>query len=133
MRLGVYVDAPFREGGDGGLLTNSEALPFMTFVAEVGHGFGELFVLGRAAGPGAGADYELPAGPRLLALPYYESLRSLRAVLAVVAGTARAMWQEVSRVDVIWAFGPHPLSLLLALIGIARRRRVVLGVRQDTM
>lgn len=132
-RLGVYVDAPFRAGPDGRLYTNSEAFPFLSFVAEVGAGFSHLYLLGRAASSDAGADYGLPQGPTLLALPYYESLRRLRSVAVSAVGTIRAMWQSLSQVDVVWVFGPHPPSLLLALLALARRRRVILGIRQDTM
>ncbi|MGI9020533.1 MAG: glycosyltransferase [Solirubrobacterales bacterium] len=132
-RLLVYVDAPFRAGPEGRLYTNSEAFPFMSFVAEVGAGFAHLHVLGRAASPDAGADYELPPGPTLLPLPYYVSLRRLLSVAGSAAGTLRAMWRGLSQVDVVWVFGPHPLSLLLALLALVRRRRVILGVRQDTM
>jgi glycosyltransferase involved in cell wall biosynthesis len=43
------------------------------------------------------------------------------------------MWRGLSSVDAVWIFGPHPFSLLFILLALVRRRRVILGVRQDTM
>ena len=33
--------------------------------------------------------------------------------------------------DAVWLFGPNPLAILFALIALARRKQVFLGVRQD--
>ena len=43
------------------------------------------------------------------------------------------MWRGLPFVDTVWVFGPHPFGFLL--IGLARLRgkRVILGVRQDTI
>jgi glycosyltransferase involved in cell wall biosynthesis len=132
LRLAVYVDTVFRRTGDR-LYTNSEDFPFMLFVAEVGQHFSETLVVGRAVSAGAGTEFELPPGLRLAPLPYYENLRRVGAVLRSIAGTLAGMWRGLSDVDVVWAFGPHPLAVLLALLALVRRKRVVLGVRQDTM
>jgi glycosyltransferase involved in cell wall biosynthesis len=45
----------------------------------------------------------------------------------------RAVWRALRDVDAIWVCGPGPVAVLVALIAVARRRRVVLGVRQNTM
>jgi glycosyltransferase involved in cell wall biosynthesis len=42
-------------------------------------------------------------------------------------------WRLLDQVDVAWVLGPHPLGIAFALIAHARERRVVLGVRQDTL
>ncbi|HSD22707.1 MAG TPA: glycosyltransferase [Solirubrobacterales bacterium] len=132
LRLGVYVDAVFRCDGDR-LYTYSLGFPIMVFVAEVGKNFAEMRVVGRAVEAGAGTDYELPAGLRLTPLPYYEDLRRVRPVLRSIGGTLRGMWRGLPSVDAVWIFGPHPFSLVFILLALMRRRRVVLGVRQDTM
>jgi glycosyltransferase involved in cell wall biosynthesis len=150
VRLGVYIDAQYREDAEGRVLTNFETLPFLQFAAEVGGHFDELVLLGRAAPEGIGVDYPVPeptrpagaapGGPEgvasrvsLAPLPFYPSLVHLGAVAAALARMPGALWRGLDRVDVVWCFGPHPFSLALALFGLLRRRKVVLGVRQDTM
>jgi glycosyltransferase involved in cell wall biosynthesis len=135
VRLGVYIDAQYREDA-GRVLTNFETLPFLSFGTEVAKDFDALVLFGRAA-PEDEAEqrdiaHEVP-GAELAPLPFYPSLADLGAVAAAFARLPGALWRGLGRVDVVWCFGPHPFSLLLALLGLARRKRVVLGVRQDTM
>jgi hypothetical protein len=65
-------------------------------------------------------------------LPDYGSLRRLPAVARAAVRTTGAFWRGLAEVDVVWAFGPQPFELLLVTLGLLRRKRVVLGVRQDT-
>jgi glycosyltransferase involved in cell wall biosynthesis len=65
-------------------------------------------------------------------LPEYESLRQLGQVLRATAGTTRGFWLGLARVDAVWIFGPHPFSFILVGLALLRRKRIVLGVRQDT-
>ena len=132
MRLGLYIDATYREEG-GRVLTNYETLPFLQFGCETGSHFTSLVLFGREAPPGTGNDHPLPAGAALAPLPFYPSLAELPRVASAAVRTVGAMWRGVARVDAVWVFGPHPFGLVLALLALARRRRVVLGVRQDTM
>jgi glycosyltransferase involved in cell wall biosynthesis len=132
VRLALYIDALYREE-DGRVLTSTETLPFLRFGCEVGRHFDELVLIGRAAPNGAGADRPLPRGPVLSPLPWYPSLAALGAVARAAFATVPGLWRAAGRADVVWAFGPHPFSLVLALMAVARRRRVVLGVRQDTL
>src|SRR5207244_13061297 len=69
----------------------------------------------------------------LVALPHYRDLTHPREVARSVPGTIRAMWRGLDRVDIVWAFGPHPFAIVLALLALLRRKRLVLGVRQDTL
>lgn len=135
MRLGIYVDGSFRRAPDGTLLSDGESGPFLRFGREVGRQFDELVLFGRSAPEGAAAEHPVPDSQavRLAELPYYANLARLGAVVRAVGSTARGLWRGLDDVDVVWAFGPHPFALLLALFAIVRRRRVVLGVRQDTM
>ena len=41
------------------------------------------------------------------------------------------MWGALEDVDVAWVLGPYPHAVALVVVGLARRRPVVLGVRQD--
>jgi glycosyltransferase involved in cell wall biosynthesis len=89
--------------------------------------------VGGGGGAGRGIDHPLPAGVELAPLPFYPSLADLGAVAGAMARLPRALWRGLDDVDAVWCFGPHPFSLLLALLALVRRRKVVLGVRQDTM
>jgi len=43
-----------------------------------------------------------------------------------------ALNRSLDDADAVWLLGPHPLALPFALLALIRRRRVFLGVRQDT-
>jgi glycosyltransferase involved in cell wall biosynthesis len=75
----------------------------------------------------------LPQRVRLAKLPSYESLLQPAQVARATPGTARAFWHGLSRVDAVWVFGPHPFAFLLVGLALVRRKRVVLGVRQDSV
>jgi glycosyltransferase involved in cell wall biosynthesis len=105
---------------------------FVRFACEVGTAFAGVLLVGRAV-DGDPAEYVLPPEAEVWPLPPYDNLASLRGVVRALPGTVRAFWTCASRSDVIWAFGPHPLELVLVAIGVLRRKRVVLGVRQDTV
>jgi glycosyltransferase involved in cell wall biosynthesis len=130
VRLGLYIDAQYRRAG-GRVLTNYETAPFLQFGCEVGAHFDELVLFGREGGEDV--DHPLPEGVALAPLPFYPSLAHLGAVVAAMVRLPFALWRGLDRVDMVWCFGPHPFSLLLALLALVRRKRVALGVRQDTM
>jgi glycosyltransferase involved in cell wall biosynthesis len=132
-RLGVYVDAVYRLGRGEGRRRISTDRSFLLFVSEVGDRSDALVVFGRTVRDGEPAEYVLPDRVELIALPHYSNLRQIKEVLAGLGGTAVAFWRGLSRVDVVWAFGPHPLALLLICLATARRKRVVLGVRQNSV
>jgi glycosyltransferase involved in cell wall biosynthesis len=129
-RLGIYVDDVYRVD-QRGLISSDRA--FLLFACEVGSGFEALVLFGRALSSATPADYVLPAGVTLVRLPFYSDVKRTREVIRAAAGTARAMWRGLSRTDVVWVFGPHPFGFALIVLALLRRRRVVLGVRQDTV
>ena len=45
---------------------------------------------------------------------------------------AVAAWRALDHLDVVWALGPNPMSIVIATMGLLRGKRVVLGVRQDS-
>jgi glycosyltransferase involved in cell wall biosynthesis len=134
-RLGVYTDAVYgvAETESGRRITADPIdYAFLLFVREVARHFDEYLLVGRV-GPESEAQVPLPEGTRLAELPHYQSLADIGRVIASVPGAARGFWKAVGQVDVVWAFGPHPLALVLVAIARLRRRRVVLGIRQDTI
>jgi glycosyltransferase involved in cell wall biosynthesis len=132
-RLGVYLDDVYRVSGTGAGRRVSSDRSFLIFVTELGARFDGLVLFGRAIASADASDYVLPATTELVELPHYAALSDVRAVLPTVAGTLRAMWRGLGRVDVVWVFGPHPFALAFALMARARGRQVVLGVRQNSV
>jgi glycosyltransferase involved in cell wall biosynthesis len=134
-RVGLYLDAAFRVSVDGGetrLYRGAGDFGFMHFAAAVGRRVGSLHVIARETDDPVECPNALPAGLELVPLPYYASLRHIGSVLRATPGTLGAMWRALSELDAVWVTGVHPLGLGLALLGIVRRRRVVLLIRQDS-
>ena len=127
-RIGVYVDAVYRR--QGARVSTDRA--FLLFVAEVATHFDGVALLGRTIESAESADYELPADVELVELPHYTSLLYPLEVLRALPGTVRAMWRGVDSVGTVWVIGPNPFDLIVIAFALARRRRLALGVRQDT-
>ena len=137
LRLGVYNDGPFviveTEAGDR-VSPDPADFPFLTFACAVGTRLGSTLLFCRTEGrAGAEGRLVLPREVDFEELPYYESLVRLGQVLRATPGTVRGFWRGLSRVDAVWVFGPHPFAFLLVGLALVRRRKVVLGVRQDTI
>jgi glycosyltransferase involved in cell wall biosynthesis len=136
-RLGIYNDGPFSvvDTAEGPRVAPDPAdLPFLTFACHVGSKFESIVLFGRVGRPAdRGELLLLPDGVALAALPYYENLLRLRQVARAIPGTAIGFWRGLSRMDVVWVFGPHPFAFLLVGLALLRRKQVVLGVRQDTV
>jgi glycosyltransferase involved in cell wall biosynthesis len=131
MRLGIYDDVVYRVEEHAGRRRITTDRAFMLFACEVGRHFDGFVVFGRALTSTSAAEYVLPDGLELVPLPYYERLTRLGQVSRALGGTLLGMWRGLSRVDCVWVFGPHPFAPLLVLLALARRKRVVLGVRMD--
>jgi glycosyltransferase involved in cell wall biosynthesis len=132
-RLGVYVDDIYRvvDHPDGQRVSSDRA--FLLFAYAVSQHFDELVLFGRATESKEDADYVLPGEVRLVSFPHYANLRRLLEVTKASVGTGRAMWRGLELVDVVWIFGPHPFGFLLIAFAGLRRKRIALGVRQDTL
>jgi glycosyltransferase involved in cell wall biosynthesis len=131
-RLGVYQDGPFRMVGAQVAPDPADA-PFFRFVSEVAASFDSFVVFARVVGTDATSERScLPQRTEVVQLPDYGSLRRLHAVAGAAVRTGSSFWRGLSGVDVVWVFGPHPFELMIVLVAKLRRRRVVLGVRQDT-
>jgi glycosyltransferase involved in cell wall biosynthesis len=137
-RLGVYVDAAHRlvETEDGRRIATDPAdFAFVgVFLPEVAKRFDSLVLFGRVEPiPDVGHFALLPPEIDFVELPYYSDLRQLPAVARACWRTAGRFWRGLDRVDTMWVVGPHPFGVLLAGMALLRRRRLVLGVRQDTI
>src|SRR5690606_1683603 len=107
--------------------------PFLTYACAVGEHFDHRAVFARVQRREPGAGDPLPADLRVVPLPDFGDLRQTGKLVRAALGTVRGFWSGLRHVDVVWVFGPHPFSVLLVLLALLRRKRVVLGVRQDTV
>lgn len=127
MRLAVYTDYAYhRLGGE----VRAERA-FAIFLAGLANEFDRLVLIGRLSPDGARARYPVGARAELVPLPFYASLARPWRALPAFARSLIAFWRGLDEVDCVWLLGPHPLAICFALLATARRRRVVLGVRQD--
>jgi glycosyltransferase involved in cell wall biosynthesis len=130
VRAAVYSDLEY--GRIDGVVYARES--FALFAAALDDHVDRLVLVGRvdpriAATP----PHRLPAGVELLELPFYRSLTEPAQLLRATACSMARFRRLLDGIDVVWVLGPHPLGLIFALMAHARRRRVVLGVRQDTL
>lgn len=135
-RLGVYSDGPFRlvDTPEGSRLAPYPTdLPFLTFACAVGRALGTTVVFARALRTDDADTALLPDDVEAVELPYYPSLTDLGGVVRALPGSVRAFWRGLARVDAVWVLGPHPFAFLLIPLALARRKAVVLGVRQDSL
>ncbi len=137
-RLGIYVDGPYAlvESETGTRLVPDPAdSPFLLFALEVSRHFESVALFARVEPRSVATEASppLPNVVRVVRLPPYGSLPDVRAVARAAWPTSRAFWSGLAEVDIVWVFGPHPLGLLLVLLAGVRRKRIVLGVRQDTV
>lgn len=127
-RVGVYIDYRFRETDHG----RSAERAFALFLFALEPHVGSLTLIGRLDPSPEPYPYALPPSVRLIGLPFYATLTRPWAAAPAIARGARQAWRALDEVDALWALGPNPMSVLIALLGLVRGRRVVLGVRQDS-
>jgi glycosyltransferase involved in cell wall biosynthesis len=126
-RLAVYTDYLYGRRGDEVRADRAFAL----FIGRLAREFDRVVAVGRLDRTGDAAKYPIGEGVEFVELPFYAALTSAPKVLSVLARSLRAYWRVLDEVDVAFLLGPHPLSIAFALAALARRKRVVLGVRQD--
>lgn len=128
MRLGVYSDA--RYWSDGRSISTRQA--FIPFIAQMPPRVDEVVFFGRLDTVAGRSDYELPSrGVRFVPLPHYATIRDVAGQVRAAVRTASIFADELDRLDAVWIFGPHPMSLVLARAAHRRKTPVFLGVRQD--
>jgi glycosyltransferase involved in cell wall biosynthesis len=127
LRVAVYLEQAYRSDGDAVYSDRS----FTLFLGRLAEEVDELALLGRLDPAGGRGNYRLSDRIRFVALPYYRSAANAVSVAAALTGSLRRFWQTLDDVDVVWLLGPHGLCLPFAALAAARRKRVVLGVRQE--
>jgi glycosyltransferase involved in cell wall biosynthesis len=127
MRLAVYCDYSYRVE-EGNLYAE---LPFALFLQELAPYCERLAVTGRLD-PTPGSYPYLMTGVEYVPLPHYSSGAEIWGVIRTLPASIVRFWRMLADVDVVWVLGPNPpQALAFALLSALRRRRLVLGVRQD--
>lgn len=127
MRLAVYCDFSYRVDGD----ETTAQYPFALFLQALAAHCERLVVIGRLDPSPERYPYVM-RGVEFVALPHYLSGAQFGAVMRTMPAGLRRFWRTLADVDVVWIFGPNPpQALAFAFLAAARRRRVVLGVRQN--
>jgi glycosyltransferase involved in cell wall biosynthesis len=126
-RLGIYFEIPFRRD-DSGFSTH---VPFIRFVLALRPHFDGLVLIGRVDPTPGREHYAVPDDVEVAALPHYASLKDTTGILRTLPATLRAIWGALGRVDAVWVIGPVPTSIPIAVLGLARKKRLVLGVRRN--
>ena len=127
-RLGVYIDYRFRRTDRG--VSGERA--FVLFLFALEPHVGSLTLIGRSDPSPEPYPYVLPDSVALVELPFYASLAKPGAAAGGILRGAVAAWRALDQLDILWALGPNPMSILIATMGVLRGKRVVLGVRQDS-
>lgn len=127
MRLAVYTDYVYRQVDD--IIYADRA--FALFLAPIAAEVERMVLIGRLSPIVEAEGYALPPELKLAPLRHYGSLANPAAALWSLIGSCRQLWRSLDKIDVLWVLGPYPHAVVLALLAWARRRTVVLGVRQD--
>jgi glycosyltransferase involved in cell wall biosynthesis len=127
VRLAVYTDYEYRS--DGARRYGQRA--FVVFLDALRPHVERLVLVGRFDPKPGSSHYPLHEDTELVGLPHYESLAQPWSVARSLAVSLMRFWRLLDEVDTVWVLGPYPHSVALALVTALRRRRLVLGVRQD--
>jgi glycosyltransferase involved in cell wall biosynthesis len=104
---------------------------FALFLAALSDHVEQLTIVGRLDPEEGPCHYALPASVRFVALPHYKSLTRPVSVMGSLARSLLRFWRAIDDADRVWLLGPYPHAVAFALLTKLRRRRLVLGVRQD--
>lgn len=127
MRLVVYTDYVYRRSGE----TIYAERAFALFLVALAEHVEQLTVVGRLDPEAGPTHYALPADVRFVAIPHFVSLTAPGAVLSSLARSLRRVWRTLSDADGAWLIGPSPHAIAFVVLCLLRRRKVILGVRQD--
>jgi glycosyltransferase involved in cell wall biosynthesis len=127
MRIAVHTDQAYWRHGD----SIYAARAFVVFLGQLARSVDRLVVLGRLSPEQQRSHYRLADEIEFVPLPYHADASSPLQAAGSFAGSLRAFWRTLRDVDAVWLLGPYPLSLAYVLMALVRRKRVVLGVRQD--
>lgn len=128
-RLAVYTDYPYHREGCEIYAERAFAL----FLTRLSESIQHFELVGRLHIKPGRSHYRLPKNVRFTPLPYYESVAQPLSAASAMVGSIKRFWRLLDRVDTVWLLGPHPLSICFAAIAALRRKKIVLGVRQNTL
>jgi glycosyltransferase involved in cell wall biosynthesis len=126
--LAVYTDYEYRFDGT----RHYGQRAFVVFLQALRPHVGRLMLVGRVDPAPGRSHYPLDERVEVAGLPHYESLAHPWSVARSLAISLARFWRLLDEVDTVWVLGPYPHAVGLALMTILRRRRLALGVRQDT-
>jgi glycosyltransferase involved in cell wall biosynthesis len=127
VRLAVYSDYGYRRQGDAYYTDQAFAL----FVSGLADHVDKLVMVGRVDPAPGTWHYRLRDDVEIASLPHYPHLSEpIPAAVAMLRSIVR-VWRTLKTVDAVWLLGPHPLSIVFAMLAALKGKRVVLGVRQD--
>jgi glycosyltransferase involved in cell wall biosynthesis len=127
MRLAVYCDFTYRV--DAGAVYAE--VPFALFLRGLARHCERLTVTGRLDPTPGRHPYRMD-DVEFAPLPYYASGAQIARVMGTLPAGMRRFWRLLASVDTVWVLGPNPpQALVFAVMAKLRRRRVILGVRQD--
>jgi glycosyltransferase involved in cell wall biosynthesis len=127
MQLGIYDDDTYKRDATG----VSGERTFVRFMANLAPHVDRLVIAGRLDPDPGHSHYPLGAEVEFGGRPYYASLTHPLQVMRSLKGSAVGFWRLLDRVDTVWLLGPYIHAIGFALLALMRRRKVVLGVRQD--
>jgi glycosyltransferase involved in cell wall biosynthesis len=127
LRLAVYTDYEYTSDG----VRRYGQRAFVVFLEALRQHVDRLVLVGRFDPKPRGSHYPLHEETELVGLPHYESLGDPLSVARSLVASVVRFWRLLDDVDTVWVLGPYPHSVLLAVLTALRRRRLVLGVRQD--
>lgn len=127
MRLAVYSDFAYRRH-EGHVYAEQAFIIFLLGLEELVE---RLVLVGRLDPQARLWHFPLPGSVEYQPLAHYPRLDNPLKVLAALGSSVRGFWRVLDGVDTVWLFGPNPVAIVFAVLAKLRRRRVVLGVRQE--
>jgi glycosyltransferase involved in cell wall biosynthesis len=127
VRVAVYTDYAYHRV-DGRTFAQRA---FALFLARLASHFERVVLIGREDPEPSRARYAIGSDVQFVPLPFYPTLAEPLAVLRKSVQACARFWRVLPEVDCVWLLGPHPLATVFVVLARVRRKRVVLGVRQD--
>lgn len=127
MRVAVHTDYVYRMDGEAVFAERAFAL-FLTRLADWMDG---MTLVGRLDPDPGRSHYRLPPTVGFVPLPHYPSLLHPGAAIIATARSVRRLWRTLDEVDAVWLLGPYLVGLVFLVLAVLRRKKIMLGVRQD--
>lgn len=127
VKLVAFTDYVYSQRGE--ILYGERA--FALFLVALTAHVEQLTIVGRLNREPSTFHYPLPASVRFVGLPHYSSLTKPLSVSSSLIRSLQRFWRAIDDADAVWLLGPYPHAVAFALLALIRRKRLVLGVRQD--